>query len=322
MPHKYNADRRHHIPRPKRRVTNWSEYNEALRQRGSLTVWFTDEAIAAWKAAPRTTPGGQPHYSDLAVRTALTLRAVFHLALRQTEGLISSILRLLGLDLPVPDFSTLSRRAQNLELPAQSRTTGGAIHLLVDSSGLKLGGPGEWLVEKHGTKKRRSWRKLHIGFDAVTGRIIAAILTDRDVDDASQVEPLLDQIAEPVELFLADGGYDRTNVYTALNEHHPVATVVVPPRADAVLSDTADTDPTQRDGHIQAIAGKGRMAWQLDSGYNQRARVEGEFARWKQVIGDGLRFHSDQARATEVAIAAQVLNRMLDLGRPDSVCVA
>src|SRR6186713_1805767 len=103
MPHKYNADRRHHIPRPKRRVTNWSEYNEALRQRGSLTVWFTDEAIAAWKAAPRTTPGGQPHYSDLAITTALTLRAVFHLALRQTEGLIGSVLQLLGLDLSVPE---------------------------------------------------------------------------------------------------------------------------------------------------------------------------------------------------------------------------
>jgi hypothetical protein len=169
MPHKYNADRRRHIPRPKRRVTNWAAYNEALRQRGSLTVWFTDDAIAAWKAMPRTTPGGQPHYSDLAITTALTLRAVFHLPLRQTEGLIGSVFQLLGVDLPVPDFSTLSRRAQSLELPVQPRATGGPIHLLVDSSGLKLGGPGEWLVEKHGTSKRRSWRKLHIGFDAVTG---------------------------------------------------------------------------------------------------------------------------------------------------------
>jgi hypothetical protein len=212
------------------------------------------------------------------------------------------------------------QRARSLELPAQPRATGGAIHLLVDSSGLKLGGPGEWLVEKHGTSKRRSWRKLHIGFDAVTGRIVASILTD--VDDASQVEPLLDRIAEPVELFLGDGGYDRTGVYTALDERHPDAKVIVPPRADAVLSATAETEPTQRDGHIQAIAGKGRMAWQRDSGYNQRAGVEGQFARWKQVIGDGLRFHSDQARATEVAIAAQVLNRMLDLGCPNSVRLA
>jgi hypothetical protein len=152
----------------------------------------------------------------------------------------------------------------------------------------------------------------------VTGQIVAAILTD--VDDASQVGPLLDQIAEPVELFLGDGGYDRTGVYTALDECYPAATVVVPPRADAVLSATADTDPTQRDCHIQRIAEKGRLAWQRDSGYNDRARVEGQFARWKQVIGDGLRFHNDQARAT--AIATQVLNQMLDLGCPNSVRVA
>jgi hypothetical protein len=251
------------------------------------------------------------------VDTALALRAVFHLALRQMEGLIGSILHLLGLDLPVPDFSTLSRRARNLELPSQPRAAGGPIHLLVD---MKLGSPGEWLVEKHGTSRRRSWRKLHIGFDAVSGRIVASILTDRDVDDASQVEHLLDQIADHVELFLGDGGYDRTGVYTALDERHPAAKVIVPPRADAVFSATADTDPTQRDCHIQAIAGKGRMAWQRDSGYNERARVEGQFARWKQVIGDGLRFHSDEARATEVAIAAQVLNQMLD--RPNSVRVA
>jgi hypothetical protein len=281
------------------------------------------------RAKPHPPQRGEqtPDTSDLAITTALTLRAVtlravFRLPLRQTEGLIGSILHLLRLDLSVPDYSTLSRRAQSLELPAQPRATGGPIHLLVDSSGLKLGGPGEWLVEKHGTSKRRSWRKLHIGFDAVSGRIVASILTDRDVDDASQVGLLLDQIADPVELFLGDGGYDRNGVYTALDQRHPAAKVVVPPRADAVLSATADTEPTQRDRHIQAIAGKGRMAWQRDSGYNERARVEGQLARWKQVIGDGLRFHSDEARATEVAIAAQVLNRRLDLGRPNSVRVA
>ena len=117
----------------------------------------------------------------------------------------------------------------------------------------------------------------------MTGRIVAAILTDRDVDDAAQVGPLLDQIAEPVELFLGDGGYDRTGVYTALDERHPAATVVVPPRADAVLSAAADTEPTQRDRHIQAIAGKGRMAWQRDSGYHQRAEVEGQVNRLKVI---------------------------------------
>src|SRR5512134_744257 len=141
MPHKYNAERRHHIPRPKRRVTNWAEYDAALCQRGSLTVWFTEEAIVAWRAVPRTTPGGQPHYSDLAITTALTLRAVFRLALRQTEGLIGSILQLLGLDLPVPDHSTLGRRARTLELPVAQGGIGGPVQLLVDSTGLKRCGP-------------------------------------------------------------------------------------------------------------------------------------------------------------------------------------
>ena len=200
MPHKYNADRRHHIPRARYKVTNWSAYEAGLRQRGSLTVWFSEEAVAAWRAAPRTTPGGQARYSDLAIETSLILRTVFHQPLRQTEGLVGSLLELMGLDLPVPDHSTLSRRSRTLTMAPQARTSGGPVHLLVDSTGVKLSGPGEWLVEKHGTSKRRSWRKLHIGFDAVSGRIVASILTDRDVDDASQVEPLLDQIADPVEL--------------------------------------------------------------------------------------------------------------------------
>src|SRR5690348_1016536 len=125
VPFKANANRRHHIPKQQDRVTNWSEYDAALRQRGSLTVWFTEEAIAAWRAEPRTTRGGQPHYSALAITTALTLRAVFRLALRQTEGLIGSVIRLLGLDLAIPDHSTLSRRAETLgwrdRRPAPSR---------------------------------------------------------------------------------------------------------------------------------------------------------------------------------------------------------
>ena len=174
MPHKYNAARRHHIARPKRRVTNWSAYNEALRQRGSLTVWFTDEAIAAWKAAPRTTPGGQARYSDLAIETALILRTVFHQPLRQTEGLVGSLLELMGLDLPVPDHSTLSRRSRTLAVAPQAAS--GPLHLLVDSTGVKLSGPGEWLVEKHGTQRRRAWRKLHLAVDAKTGTIVASTL--------------------------------------------------------------------------------------------------------------------------------------------------
>src|SRR5918912_1655132 len=152
MPFKANADRRHHIPKQRHRVTNWAAYDAGLRARGSLTVWFCAEAIEAWRAEPRTGRGGQPRYSALAIATALTLRAVFRLALRQTEGLIGSILALLGLDLAVPDHSTLSRRAEALEVP-RPRAGRGPLHLLVDSTGLRLCGPGGGLIEKHGTRR-------------------------------------------------------------------------------------------------------------------------------------------------------------------------
>src|SRR3982751_6772229 len=179
LPFKPNQDRRHHIPRQKHKVTNWPAYEAALRQRGSLTVWFTDEAVAAWRAAPRTTRGGQPWYSPLAIVTALTLRAVFRLAFRQTEGLIGSVVGLLGLALRVPDHTTLSRRAATLEVPRLPRSGGSdaePVHLLVDSTGLKLCGPGEWLVEKHGSCKRRSWRTLHLGVGGDTGPVGASAL--------------------------------------------------------------------------------------------------------------------------------------------------
>lgn len=212
MPFKPNQGRRHHIPRQTHKVTNWPAYEAGLRQRGSLTVWFTDEAIAAWTAEPRTTRGRQPCYPPLAILTALTLRAVFRLAFRQTEGLIGSVIGLLGLELRVPDHTTLSRRAATLDVPRPSRPSVGVdgetepLHLLVDSTGLKLCGPGEWLVEKHGTRTRRSWRKLHLGIDADTGRIVAASLTAKEVDDGAEVGALLDQVAGPVAVFTADGG--------------------------------------------------------------------------------------------------------------------
>src|SRR3712207_62904 len=208
MPFKVNQGR-HHIPKQRHRVTNWAEYDAGLRARGSLTVWFSAEAVAAWNAEPRATRGGQPSYSAVATATALTLRAVFRLALRQTEGLIGSILHLLGLDLAVPDHSTLSRRAATLEVPRPaSGPRGEPVHLLVDSTGLKLCGPGEWLAEKHGTRTRRSWRKLHIGMDAGTGRIVAAVLTDKDADDGAQVGPLLEQVDGTIASFTGDGAYD------------------------------------------------------------------------------------------------------------------
>jgi len=321
VPFKANQDRRHRIPKQRHRVTNWAAYDAGLRQRGSLTVWFSDEAAAAWQAEPRTTPGGQPHHSALAITTALTLRAVFRLALRQTEGLIGSILQLLGLDLPVPDHSTLSRRAETLDVP-RPRPGSEPVHLLVDSTGLRLCGPGGWLIEKHGSRTRRSWKKLHLATDADTGRIVASALTGHDGDDGAQLGPLLDRIDGPVASVTADGAFDRDDVYAEVAARHPEAAVIVPPRSGAVPNGTAETAPTQRDRHIEAIAEHGRMGWQKASGYNWRALVEADVARFKRVIGDALRSHTDGRQATEVAIAVQVLNRMLDLGRPEYVRIA
>jgi hypothetical protein len=325
LPFKLNQNRRRHIPRQQHKVANWPAYDASLRRRGSLTVWFSDEAIEAWAAAPRTTRGGQPWYSALAILTALTLKAVFRLAFRQTEGLIGSVVGLLGLALRVPDHTTLSRRATTLEVPRPRRPSTKAggdaepLHLLVDSTGLKLCGAGEWLAEKHGTKSRRSWRKLHLGVDADTGRIEAVELTTSEVDDGSQVGPLLDQVTGPIASFTGDGAYDRDDVYGNVAARHPDAATIVPPRRNAVPSKTAGTEPTQRDRHLQCLAEHGRLGWQTRSGYDRRARAEAAIGRWKRVIGDGLRSRTDERRATEVAVAAHALNRMLELGRPSYV---
>src|ERR671911_1195322 len=237
LPFKLNQAGRHHTPRQKHTVTNWREYDASLRQRGSLTVWFTDEAIEAWAAEPRTTRGGQPCYSALAILTALTLRAVFRLAYRQAEGLIGSVVGLLGLALRVPDHTTLSRRAATLEVP-RPRSGPGPMHLLVDSTGLKLCGAGEWLGEEHGTRTRRSWRKLHLGVDADTGQIVASTLTTNNVDDGAQTGPLLDQVTGPVASVTGDGAYDQDGVCAGVSRRHPTAATIVPPRSTAVPSQT------------------------------------------------------------------------------------
>ena len=203
-----------------------------------------------------------------------------------------------------------------------SQAASGPVHLLVDSTGVKLSGPGEWLVEKHGFQRRRAWRKLHLAVDVKTGMIVASTLTSKEVDDAAELGPLVDQVDEPLGAVIAEGAYDQDRVYDAVVEHSAEAAVIVPPRATAVLSPSADTDPTQRDRHIQAIAEQGRMGWQKTSGYNARAGVEGTMSRYKRIIGDTLRSHGRPSQEVETRIAVKVLNRMFDLGRPNSVRAA
>lgn len=283
MPHKFNEDRRHKIPKQKFKVTNWTAYNESLRRRGGLTVWISDDTLAQWSAPRRTSRGGQPKYSDLAITMCLTLRVVYDQSLRQTQGMMRSIAMLMGVEVSVPDFSTLSRRGKGLVLPPVGRRTESCepVHLVVDSTGLKVFGEGEWLENKHKAKvKRKRWRKLHLGLDLVSGKIICSQLTTDEVGDPTALPDLLDQIDGPVSRFIADGAYDggptRHLLATRLGE---IVEVIIPPPKTAIQSRKSAEPPSARDRHIVEIETKGRMAWQKSTGYNQRGRIENQMGR-------------------------------------------
>lgn len=326
MPHKFNEDRRHKIPRQKFKVTNWPAYNESLRRRGDLTVWISDDALSQWAAPRRTSRGGQPKYSDLAITMCLTLRVVYDQPLRQTQGLMRSIAKLMGVEIAVPDFSTLSRRSKGLVLPPVRRLTTcqDPVHLVVDSTGLKIFGEGEWLENKHKIKvKRKRWRKLHLGLDLVSGEIICSELTTDDVGDPTALPCLLGQIDGPVAKFIADGAYDgsptRDVLATRLGE---VVEVIVPPPRTAAHSLQSALNPTARDLQIAEIETRGRMAWQKSTGYNKRSRIETQMGRWKTVIGPKLRARNFDNQTTETRVGVRALNQMTELGRPEFVRVA
>jgi len=322
MPFKFNATRRHRIPRARYRVRNWPAYEAGLKQRGDLTLWIDEAALDGWQAPRRNTPGGQAIYSDLAIEMVLMLRMVFHLALRQAEAFAGSVLRLLGLDLCVPDHTTLSRRSGDFAGRRPNVPSHGARHLIVDSTGLKLFGQGEWNEERHG-RARRSWRKLHLAIDADTGEIVANVLTDNGADDVGEVPGLLEQVEGEIASFIADGAYDGEPVYQAVasKQHDPPPDVVIPPRASAVLSTDAVDPQSQRDKHLQLIAEKGRIGWQRATGYGRRSLVETAIGRYKHLIGSKLRARSLAAQQGEVAIAVKALNRMTRLAKPLSVRV-
>src|SRR4051812_41043295 len=180
MPHKHNADRRHHIPKMAFKVQNWPAYEAGLRRRGSLTLWIEDAALECWQT---TGPNGQARYTDAAIQTSLMLRTAFKLALRQTEGLMTSLFTVMGLTLSAPDHTTVSRRAVTLPVIQTTSVPHGPLHALIDSTGLQVYGAGQWLEAKHGAKSRRTWRKLHLAVDAASGMIMAQTLTDQDTDD-------------------------------------------------------------------------------------------------------------------------------------------
>src|SRR5260221_2830525 len=249
--------------------------------------------MAHWQGPPRSPPGGQALYSDLAIGTGLMFRLAFHLPLRQTEGLMASIFDLLGVRLSVPDHNTLSRRAMTLaSLSPGCRLPDGRVHLLIDSTGLKVFGAGEWLQEKHGARARRSWRKLHLAVDADTGMVMASSLTGNDVGDPSQVVPLLAQIDAEIGSVTADGAYDGAATYDVVAAHGDTIAVIIPPPVTAALRDEAGHNPSQRDKHIASMAARGRLGWQKKTCYGLRALVETTRGRYKAIIGPRLRARS------------------------------
>ncbi|SEO31903.1 Transposase DDE domain-containing protein [Pseudorhodobacter antarcticus] len=325
MPHKFNAARRHKFEKTRYRITNWSDYNESLRLRGDITVWLSPEVEAAWRAERRRTRGGQPVYSDLAITVCLTLGMVYKQPLRQTEGFVRSLVKLMGLDIRVLNYSTFSRRGTGLTLSMKSRAEqDGPIHLVVDSTGLKIFGEGEWFQNKHKTKaKRKSWRKLHLGLDLVSGDIVCSDLTKDDVGDPTALPDLLHQVDADVTRFIADGAYDGDPTSSLLTARFGVGVeIIIPPPKTAVLSSDADGNPTLRDQRIAAIHLGGRMAWQVSSGYNQRSRGETQMGRWKIVIGPKLKARSFPNQKTETKIGTHILNKMTGLGRAKFEVVA
>jgi hypothetical protein len=262
----------------------YTAYEAGLRRRGDLTLWFSEDAIQGWRASGRRKPGGQKLYTNLAIETALTVRAVYHLPLRQVEGFLRSVASLLGLEIPIPDHTTLSRRGKALGKIALGPTRGhGPVHIVIDSTGLRVHVGQSCTPPKH-----RAWRKLHLSVDRDSGEVLAAELSSRKAHDATRVPKLLKQLEGRVASACADGAYDTDAVYEALREQGRGGRVriLIPPPRNARVRRHA---PPERNRNVRAITRLGRRAWYRVSGASQRARVENVFSRYKIILGREMR---------------------------------
>jgi len=306
------------------RVRNWAAYNQSLVKRGSITLWISDDVLNAWQPTPSgpRPRGGQKQYSDGALECLLMVKAVYHLTLRATEGFAQSLCHLLKVKVPVPDYTTLCRRAKTLTV-ALPTTAMGPIHAMLDSTGLKIFGEGEWKVRQHGYSQRRMWRKLHLSVDEATGEIQAEELTEAGVDDAETTDVLLEQTTAAVGQVSADGAYDKEKVYTAA-QTHGVSTITIPPRRDAHIWQHGNcaAPPHPRDVNLRRIRDVGRKQWKAESGYHRRSLAETTMFRFKTIFGDHLRARELARQKTEARIKCAALNRMTELGMPESYQVA
>jgi hypothetical protein len=298
-------------------TANWSEYEAGLRQRGSLTAWISEDELVTWGplARSRRKPGGQQRYSNQAIETALTVGMVFHLALRQTEGFLRSLFALLGLDCRVPDHTTISRRARKLgKLPIRSASGAKPVHILVDSTGLKV-----HIGNLRQPPKTRDWRKLHVSVNAPTGEVIACDLTSKRASDAARMPTLLKQIDSPLASLRADGAYDRESVYKAVVSRTATRSprVLIPPKRKAQPRPEVGVW-RERNRNIRSRARLGARRWHTKSGYSRRSLVENLIHRYKAIIGPAMRSRTLQGQRVEARVGCKILNTMAALGMPES----
>jgi len=305
------------------RVKNWPEYDQALVQRGSITLWLSEDFEQTWRYAGEKRRGAQFDYSDQAMVMMQMVKNVFHLSNRAAEGFVSSVFAMLKIALCVPDHTTLSRRAKTLKVRLPKKVSG-RLDIVMDSTGLKIYGEGEWKVRTHGKSKRRTWRKLHVGVDPDSGEIQAVALTENSISDDSMAGPLLEQIDQPIDRFAADGSYDKRKVYNNLNQYAPNAEVLIPPRKNARIwkHGNSKSERLKRDENLRYIRKHGRKDWKQTSGYHVRSLAETTVFRLKTIFGDQLSARLIETQRTQALIRCAALNHMTHLGMPESYKVA
>ncbi|MBT0671127.1 IS5 family transposase [Novosphingobium profundi] len=306
-------------PHARYRTTNWKSYNAALAQRGSLQVWF--DPGMQWLAPPTGKRGRQPVFSDAAIQACLTLKGVFKLPLRQTTGMVASLLEMAGLDWPVPDFSTLSRRQKTLLVEIPCQPSSGPLHLLIDSTGIKAVGDGEWCRRKHGPSKRRQWRKVHLGVDLGSLEIHAIEVTGSRVGDAPMLPELLEQIPpdQAIASVSADGAFDTRACHEAIAARDAYA--IIPARSNAQAWPESTPGVAARNEIVRSSRRFGRTIWKRWSGYHQRSLVETKMHCFK-LLGERIMARDFDRQVAEMQIRAAILNRFTALGRPQTQRVA
>ena len=306
-------------PKPLYRVKNWSDYDKALVQRGSITFWMSDDFERTWLHTGEKQRGSQFDYSDQAILVMLTVKEVFHLTNRGVEGFVRSLFRTMKINLPVPDHSTLSKRGKGLKVNLPKKTSQ-TLNIVMDSTGLKIYGEGEWKVRMHGVSKRRTWRKLHVGANPEDGEIQAVLLTENNISDDAAVEVLLEQIEQEIAEFAADGAYDKRKVYDVLNAHSPDVNILIPPRKNARIWKHGNTpaERLKRDENLRSIRKQGRKEWKKNSGYHTRSLAETTMFRLKTIFGDTLSARLLETQTTQAVVRCAALNQMTHLGMPQS----